>query len=90
MNLKLEDQILRLQSVCSIQTADVSSLLGLLKSVATGRKMTDAEVDAAFLSERKTLLYALLTSLEKTQPELAAKIQAEIDRSCQNFPFDYQ
>jgi|GEM_PF-5186838 len=85
-----DDQILRLQAFCYIQSADVSSLLGLLKSVATGHKMTEAEVDAAFLSERKKLLYTLLASLEKTQPELAAKIQSEIDRSCQIFPFDYE
>jgi hypothetical protein len=46
-------------------------------------------VEKTFVALRKKFLHLQLESLEKTQPELAARIQEEIDRSCSIVPMGY-
>jgi hypothetical protein len=91
-----EDQILQLQAVTVMQTADVSSLLSLLIQIHAvlldhvpqlHGKMP--EVAETFLKRRKQLLHAQLEKLEETSPGLAARIQQQIDSMPMQYPFDY-
>jgi hypothetical protein len=91
-----EDQILRLQALSAIQTADVSSLLNLLSEfravlIQSLPELSERlpEIGERFLQLRKELLHAGLEQLENTNPELAAHIQKQIDDTSTLFPFDY-
>ena len=88
----MNEELLQLQTVCMIQTADVSSLLLVVQQLASvvRRDHPDLlDIDELFLRTRKILLQKQLEFLETTNPELAAKIQDRVDASCQNYPFGY-
>ena len=88
----LVNELLRLQALCAIQTADISSLLKCVQVIGQHLRLLDPglpDLNAQFLTERKMLLHNQLENLEKTNPALAARMQDAIDKSCWLYPFDY-
>lgn len=89
----MNDELLRLKALAMIQSADTSSVLGVLKAVVNSLREDFPDlpdVDAEFLKRRKELLHLLLEDYEKTNPALAARMQQVIDKASKNHPFDYE
>ncbi len=87
-----EDELLRQRALQYIHTADVCSLLclyGAMRRALAPQHPNLPTVEKTFVALRKKFLHSQLESLEKLQPELAARIQEEIDRSCSNLPMGY-
>jgi hypothetical protein len=78
----MSDFELRQTALNLIQTADIAALHSILQTL-------DPDADRKFLARRRAFLHALLESYESDDPALAARLQAEIDKSAKNFPFDY-
>ena len=88
----MSDDLDRQRALNLIQTADVSSLLRAIEQVVETLRPQHPElpdVSALFLRERKRLLQQELEHLETSNPALAARLQALIDRSCTRYPFSY-
>lgn len=95
--MDLEQEILRLKALMAVQSADVSSLVDVVRIfriVASQSQqeqpLAQLDTDELFLHGRRKHLHAMLEHLENRNPALAAQIQSEIDRSCKLFPFDYE
>ena len=81
----LEDQVLELQTLTTLLSAEVAALQSLLSSL-------HPEIDGVgelFLQFRKQYAQRLLEQLENTNPDRAARIQRLLDAGCSSFPLDY-
>jgi hypothetical protein len=95
--MNLEHEILRLKALLAVQSADVSSLVAVVRICRLASSLDHQEqppaqldTDELFLRGRRKHLHAMLEHLEDRNPAFAAQLQAEIDRSSKLFPFVYE
>ena len=96
MNEDLHDQIeslrkemIRLRGLCLLQTADIFALSALLAETHVQTfPHRDATNDfgATYLRLRRAEAYRQLTTIEDTDPALAAEVKEHLDKSCRNYP----
>lgn len=89
MKMTPEEELLQLRALVSIQTADLACLYNLVRSTRMATGQSAENFDALYIHERKQRLHVLLELLEKTQPELAAKMLKLIEDSSTNLPLGY-
>lgn len=92
---KLERQVLGLQALSMIQTAETNSLLALLRQMVTNHDARAGQPSAASVLENEYMLLrqerlriALLLQ-EQTNPALAARLSDLMDRPGLNFPVKF-
>jgi glutamine synthetase adenylyltransferase len=82
---RLQSDLNHIRAAQILHNADLASLLHLLSKLlrATG---ADRDATATFLRLRRLIAEKQLTSIEDSNPQLAAQLQHILDNPCSNFP----